>query len=859
MSKPTLYTKGNLKVPNQDTDLSDEIPIEYISNWIKIRLPEFGDMLPTIDNRIAIIQSGTGSGKSTAMPVALYRLFRNISDKSNLYPNVKIVVTQPSIITTISIATDIESSSFNTDLKMGINIGYSTGIRKILPKKSGLVFCTLETILAQLKTSSDNEFMEMYKIIILDEVHIRRIQSDVLLMLLKNFYNRNVGNIKLPFLILTSATFDPMMYSNYFGSKSIMQVSGKNFPIEVTFASNSVQNYFIEAARLAIKIHEDNPDDIPSQCDILIFIAGKDGIDAIEKILHKYNFDYSEKHDKLGGDNQVNIEEHINILDTIDDNLDIISGGFQQKQPNKVKIYNNDIILPFFIIPIDGSAVGKESKEYDLINIPVDKLFVKAKRKVIISTSVAETGLTIDTLKYCIDPGYVKVTETYFPYCAHGLISRPIPKSSSDQRCGRVGRKFPGKYYPLMTKQTYDKLEKQKLPDIFTEGINAEYLSIIYEQQRHKLTISVKDKSIKPHFNIDDIDMLNLPSVENLWRVNYCANLYGFVSPNTESELTSGNFPKEKFYGLTNLGLLANKLSQLSMEQMAVIFAGFKYNVAIIDLITITSFFGSTYGRFFTNRKNGDINAIIDCCPDFLKVDLLTDNLAKSEDAIDNLIEDEPEIESKQDQPYNPKRESETSINDIIYFRTKFAIQDDFITMLLIFDKYLDIISGNYSEQTEFTWASKCGVKIANFIGRSGTLSKRAYTINNLLENGINAFHNYHLRLANTTIDNFRERIINIKKCIYAGLKINMLSFNKENYTYRNHQNLQIACRSYLHYPLAKQHNVKFNAKKIVTDQIQINSEMSLKNAYQLEANFISILDGFIPVNIDEFNPISLH
>ena len=70
------------------------------------------------------------------------------------------------------------------------------------------------------------------------------------------------------------------------------------------------------------------------------------------------------------------------------------------------------------------------------------KVFNKqVKRRIIIATIVAETGLTIDTLKYVIDCGWNKSTEVYQPWEAFGLITRPAPMSKIKQRKGRFYHK----------------------------------------------------------------------------------------------------------------------------------------------------------------------------------------------------------------------------------------------------------------------------------------------------------------------------------------------------------------------------------------------------------------------------------
>jgi len=63
----------------------------------------------------------------------------------------------------------------------------------------------------------------------------------------------------------------------------------------------------------------------------------------------------------------------------------------------------------------------------------------------VLATNIAETSLTIDGIKYVIDPGFVK-QNSYNPRSGmESLIITPVSKASANQRAGRAGRTSPGK------------------------------------------------------------------------------------------------------------------------------------------------------------------------------------------------------------------------------------------------------------------------------------------------------------------------------------------------------------------------------------------------------------------------------
>ncbi|KAE9392665.1 hypothetical protein BT96DRAFT_1023443 [Gymnopus androsaceus JB14] len=84
-------------------------------------------------------------------------------------------------------------------------------------------------------------------------------------------------------------------------------------------------------------------------------------------------------------------------------------------------------------------------------------------RKVIVSTNIAETSLTIDGIVYVVDPGFSK-QKVYNPRIqVELLLVSPISKASAQQQAGRAGRTRPGKYFRLYTEKDFkEKLTRRK-------------------------------------------------------------------------------------------------------------------------------------------------------------------------------------------------------------------------------------------------------------------------------------------------------------------------------------------------------------------------------------------------------------
>ena len=181
MSLPTLLKPGSI-VPQKwmskeqrkklTTMRSIEWIIEYLVDraWDRKNPPKVRIKGP--GSRVGVFRSGTGTGKSTIFPPAIYNMFY---EERGVKKN--IICTQPTIAT----ATDIpfQIAMFNSNLIIGKTIGYQTGSLVRKPVK-GVLFATIGILLQHLKLLTDDEFMKKYSYIILDEIHLRSIEQTLL-------------------------------------------------------------------------------------------------------------------------------------------------------------------------------------------------------------------------------------------------------------------------------------------------------------------------------------------------------------------------------------------------------------------------------------------------------------------------------------------------------------------------------------------------------------------------------------------------------------------------------------------------------------------------------------------------------
>ena len=259
-----------------------------------------------------------------------------------------------------------------------------------------------------------------YDIIIIDEVHERKVQIDYLLYLTRNALKLR-PELKL---ILMSATVDDKLYESYFTGfkyKLIRLEGAKHYPIESIFLDKSISDkeYINYGYDIIKKI-----DNETNEGDILFFVTS--------------------------------INETQTVCDQVRKNL------------------SQDFCVEVF--------AGMKSEQQDLAQ-DKDKYkeLTGKKRKIVVATNVAESSLTIAGIKYVINSGY-ELSSYYDPILrAKVLEKKLISQAQATQRCGRTGRTGPGICYHLYTKDDFEnRMAKFPEPAIRTSNIYEECLRFLY-------------------------------------------------------------------------------------------------------------------------------------------------------------------------------------------------------------------------------------------------------------------------------------------------------------------------------------------------------------------------------------------
>jgi HrpA-like RNA helicase len=844
MPLPTLLRKGSLVLPkgisSKEADLlNNSLAIDYIMTFIgdkcalrgkRAKNPPHGP-----GDKVIVLRSGTGSGKSTTIAPELYL---RLHDKVGR----NIAITQPRILTAIDIPRDIVNIPVFSKLKLEKNIGFQTGDYSRLPTESGIIFMTIGVLMNQLTVMDSEHFMQKYSFIIIDEVHDRDINNDATQFLLKKFLSENWQNPVCPLLILMSATFEPSIFLNYYecSDSQFIDVKGETFPITDNYPSYDVSNYVNYAFEKAIEIHLNHPDDYQNPMrDILIFIrGGKDGATLME-LLNNFN------------SQQCKLDKPQYIAPILLTSETFRKGGSEYintfSKIDYIKVLIDESLPPSKLSPnakINKEKLKKTKKKTPKIVTPL--------RKVFIATNIAETGVTIDTLKYCIDTGFVSVSEFNPDIGCHLMLNKNVTKGAAIQRRGRVGRKAPGNWYPCYTKDTFNMLQTNQFSEILTADITQVLLNIfsrevgiqIVDEPNHDSPDNIQAKECgylfqmhkisnqswykldfdKP-LNISALDFLESPSASSIQYSIEKLHCLGFI---------------DSKYQITLFGYLAKQFQKLPVESIRMILAGYCYGANIMDLITIsaTLFIDKLFKRNYELRNPLNLseneaifyNKII-FADEFIDKIFLWNEFEKEVEKLglsanlDNMeyVESLSNHKSKENSVKHKKKSKE---------KKKETIKDI------------------------ESWCENNGI---NYTGMLKLIAIRDEIIESMLKIGLNPYYNglglnvYNLtQILNKNFNDGLEEIRKLKKCILDGYRLNLAhkppnSQGQYNLLYKQ---IPIMITSSLVKPYIE--NQPSLPQYIVLSKINLSASRFNPSVYVISnTGFTSVMDGFVDIDIN--------
>lgn len=474
----------------------DERRLSEDAGTLDIRAQQ--DQLPVIQIReqileiinghtYSIIAAETGSGKSTQIPQMILddAIDQGIGGQCN------VICVQPRRIAAQFLA---ERVSHERGEVVGDSVGCLARYDHRRPTNDGgsITYCTTGIMLNILQNQS--ETFSSLTHIMLDEVHVRDIGIDLIMMLLKRFVDkcRSTG-VPVPRIVILSATIDLHLFSKYFTN---MGPDGKLVP--APYISIPGRQFDVKKHNLGNVL-----DDLAAayEPDMLSsLLHGSETKNFMEN--HYARFERFERPEIEASnsvtENSTESPSSINLISAaqtsealeMEDNLipysliaaltfhllnTTTSGSILVFLPGLATIKTlEQRILAFtaiksFDVDFSDEDQFRLIKLHAALPLGMAKLslpFPEGCRRVFLSTDVAEASVTIPDVKYVIDSG--KVNNLVYDHRARSrrLGSFWASKASAIQRAGRAGRVQDGEYFFLGTQQCYDNLRKMKSPDI---------------------------------------------------------------------------------------------------------------------------------------------------------------------------------------------------------------------------------------------------------------------------------------------------------------------------------------------------------------------------------------------------------
>ncbi|XP_046467981.1 ATP-dependent RNA helicase DHX33 [Neodiprion pinetum] len=314
----------------------------------------------------------------------------------------RIGITQPRRVAAVSVARRVAQEQGVTPGKL---VGYCVRFEDVTSAQTRIKFLTDGMMVREAMT---DETLSDYSIVILDEAHERSVQTDVLLGVARRAQKlRKLKSLPPLGLIVMSATMDVDKFTKYFQAP-VVYLEGRQHPVKIYHSVKTQDDYVFSALVTIFNIHRETP----ANEDILVFLTGQEEIEAASTVAR------------------------------------------QTAKQLEGKGYPSLKVFPLY------SALPTHQQ------LEAFKASPPGMRKLVLSTNVAETSVTIGGIRHVIDTGVVKARTHHSATGLDVLRVEKVAKAQAWQRTGRAGREAPGKCYRTYTKGDFEKMSEMPVPEI---------------------------------------------------------------------------------------------------------------------------------------------------------------------------------------------------------------------------------------------------------------------------------------------------------------------------------------------------------------------------------------------------------
>ena len=331
--------------------MTSPLPIDEV-------LPQLVEVLQ--GHSCVVLQAPPGAGKTTRVPPALLEAQRARHGQ--------ILMLEPRRIAARSAARRMASELHE---RVGQTVGYRIRFDEAVSKATRILVMTEGVLLRRLQ---DDPFLEGVDVVVFDEFHERRLDSDLALAMTRRVQQTVRPDLQV---VVMSATLNAAPIAQFLGDCPIVESQGRLYPVRI--------DYQRSAARLPMTTQ---------------------AVQGIERVLNQTE-----------GDVLVFLPGVGEIMKT-------------QRELEPLMRQHNLAVFPLF-----GDMAPEDQ---DKVLSPADR------RKVVLSTNVAETSVTIEGITAVVDTGYARQVQFDADVGLDRLELTPISKASADQRAGRAGRTSAG-------------------------------------------------------------------------------------------------------------------------------------------------------------------------------------------------------------------------------------------------------------------------------------------------------------------------------------------------------------------------------------------------------------------------------
>ncbi|XP_059298045.1 DExH-box ATP-dependent RNA helicase DExH8 isoform X1 [Lycium ferocissimum] len=380
------------------------------------------------ENRVTLIVGETGCGKSSQVPQFLL--------EGNMEP---ILCTQPRRFAVVAVARMVAKAR---NCEVGGEVGYHIGHSRVYSERSKIVFKTAGVLLEEMLEKGLNALK--YKVIILDEVHERSVESDLVLVCVKQYLLKK-SDLRV---VLMSATADIQRYREYFRDL------GRGERVELLAIPSSGQDTIYQrnvsyVEQVAELLETDSEETALKCCSSP---SPQTAAADIEPEMYKVILNliiYIHK-------NEVDIEKGILVF--------LPTYYALEQQWRLLKRFSET-----FKVHILHSSINTEQALKAMT-------ICMSHRKVILATNIAESSVTIPKVGYVIDS--CRSLQVFWDNSRKTDNAELVwvSKSQADQRRGRTGRTCDGHVYRLVKRSFYGQLEDYEPPAILRLSLRQQIL-----------------------------------------------------------------------------------------------------------------------------------------------------------------------------------------------------------------------------------------------------------------------------------------------------------------------------------------------------------------------------------------------